>query len=157
MNRATARARLAHHIERELTLLEGFHALLQREQEKLIAGDTEALIALTPQKADLHLQLQRQHDQLTQLLAHERIPANAEAVLSYCADLPDTAARWQRILEVGAEVRSLNELNGKLILERMQNNQAALSALLSAAGQPALYDAEGAARPSGRGRHLGSA
>jgi flagellar biosynthesis protein FlgN len=152
-----ARTRFAHQVENELATLERFEALLRREQALLVAGDTEALIALTPQKTELHQQLQRQHDQLVQLLGHERVAIDADAVRSFCADLPDTRARWERILELGTEVRALNELNGKLILERMQSNQAALSALLAAAGQPALYDAEGAARPTGRGRHLGSA
>ncbi|MDX5445575.1 MAG: flagellar protein FlgN [Zoogloeaceae bacterium] len=152
-----ARTRFAHHVENELSTLERFEVLLRREQTLLVAGDTEALIAMTPQKTELHQQLQRQHDQLVQLLGHEHVALDADAVRGFCADLPDTRARWERILELGAEVRALNELNGKLILERMQSNQAALSALLSAAGQPALYDAEGAARPTGRGRHLGSA
>ena len=153
----TARTRFAHAVENELAVLERFEKLLQREQALLVSGDTEALIALTPQKTELQQQLQRQHDQLVQLLGHERIAINADAVRSFCQGLPETGARWERILELGAEVQALNELNGKLILERMQNNQAALTALLSAAGQPALYDAEGAARPTGRGRHLGSA
>lgn len=154
---ATIRTRFVQTVESELGLLERFHALLEREQALLIDGNTDGLIALTPQKTELHGLLQRQHDNLTLLLGQAGLPAAGASIAKLCADLPDTQNRWQRILELGAEVKQLNELNGKLILERMQHNQAALSILLAAADQPSLYDAEGAARPTGRGRHLGSA
>tara|TARA_R110002049_G_scaffold102231_4_gene247596 strand:- start:2975 stop:3448 length:474 start_codon:yes stop_codon:yes gene_type:complete len=157
VNHAAARPRLAQAVEAELTLLERFLDLLRREQELLIAGDTDALMALTTRKSELHRQLQRQHDALSMLLGQLGHTPSSEAVRTLCADLPDTLARWTRVLDIGAEVRALNEINGKLIVERMQNNQAALTVLLAAADQPSLYDADGTARPTGRGRHLGSA
>lgn len=154
---ATARARFVQAIDAELALLERFRELLLREQTLLIDGDTDGLMSLTPKKTELHQQLQRQHDGLAMLLGQHGLPASAASIREICAGLPDTLTRWNSILELGAEVKSLNEMNGNLITERMQHNQAALSVLLSAADQPSLYDAEGAARPTGRGRHLGSA
>ncbi|MDX5363623.1 MAG: flagellar protein FlgN [Pseudazoarcus pumilus] len=154
---AAARARFVQAIDAELASLEQFRELLQREQALLIDGDTDGLMSLTPKKSALHQQLQRQHDALAMLLGQHGITPSAEAIQQLCAGLPDVLARWDSILDLGAEVKALNEINGKLITERMQNNQAALSVLLSAADQPSLYDAGGSARPSGRGRHLGSA
>lgn len=154
---AAARARFVQAIDAELASLERFRELLQREQALLIAGDTDALLALTSSKAELHQQLQRQHDALTLLLGQHGITASAATIRQICEGLPEVLQRWDSILDLGAEVKALNDLNGKLITERMQNNQAALSVLLSAADQPSLYDAGGAARPTGRGRHLGSA
>lgn len=154
---AAARARFVQAIDAELASLERFRELLQREQALLIAGDTDGLISLTPKKSALHQQLQRQHDALGMLLGQHGVTPSAESIRQICEGLPDVLTRWDSILDIGAEVKSLNEMNGKLINERMQNNQAALSVLLSAADQPSLYDAEGSARPSGRGRHLGSA
>ena len=154
---AAARARFLQAIEAELDSLRRFRELLQREQTLLIDGDTDALMSLTTRKSELHQQLQRQHDALSLLLGEHGITPSAEAIRALCDGLPGALARWDEILETGAEVRALNDINGKLITERMQNNQAALSVLLSAADQPALHDAGGAAPPTGRGRHLGSA
>lgn len=154
---AAARTLFIQAIEAELDSLRRFRELLQREQELLIAGDTDALMGLVTRKSELHQQLQGQHDALAHLLGEHGIVPSPEAVRQLCEGLPGALASWDALLALGNEVRALNELNGSLIAERMQNNQAALSVLLAAADQPTLYDAGGTARPTGRGRHLGSA
>ncbi len=79
------------------------------------------------------------------------------SIRSICTGLPRVLARWDEVLELARSARARNEINGKLITERMAHNQAALSLLLSAADQPPLYDAEGNTRAIGGGRMLGSA
>lgn len=150
-------ARLAQLIDTEATLMRRFVALLEREEALLVAGETDALLALTREKSESYHQLQRQHDTRTLLLGREGLENTAASLRALCRAMPETLSRWDEILSLASEARSRNEINGKLITERMQHNQAALSVLLSAADQPQLYDAEGAARPTGRGRHLGSA
>jgi len=150
-------ARLAQFIDTEATLMRRFVALLEREEALLIAGETDALLALTREKSELYQQLQRQHDARALLLGRERLENTDTSLRALCRAMPETLSRWDEILSLANEARSRNEINGKLITERMQHNQAALSVLLSAADQPQLYDAEGVARPTGRGRHLGSA
>lgn len=150
-------ARLAHLIETEVGLMRAFVALLEREEALLIAGDTDGLLNLTREKTELYHQLQRQHDTRAQLLGRQGLANSNESVRTLCASLPATLASWDTILDLAGEARSRNDINGKLIVERMQHNQAALSVLLNAADQPQLYDAAGVARPTGRGRHLGSA
>ncbi|HRP74256.1 MAG TPA: flagellar protein FlgN [Rhodocyclaceae bacterium] len=150
-------ARLAQFIDTEATLMRRFVALLEREEALLIAGETDALLALTREKSELYQQLQRQNDARALLLGRERLENTDASLRALCRAMPETLSRWDEILSLANEARSRNEINGKLITERMQHNQAALSVLLSAADQPQLYDAEGVARPTGRGRHLGSA
>lgn len=150
-------ARFSQLIEGELAQLRGFVQLLAREEALLVAGDIDALLTLTQEKTALHHQLQRQNDARAMMFARERIENSDAAIRDLCANMPETLARWDAILELGRDAQARNALNGRLINERMQHNQAALSVLLAAADQPQLYDAEGAARPTGRGRHLGSA
>ncbi len=149
--------RLIHLIDSEATLMQRFLELLEREEALLIAADTESLMALNQEKSDFYLALQQHHESRTQLLARQRLPNSDASIRELCKTLPDTLARWDELLELAREARARNENNGRLINERMQHNQAALSILLSATEGPQLYDAEGLARPSGRGRHLGSA
>ncbi len=149
--------RLALLIEAEAIQLREFIALLEREEALLIAGDSDALVALTADKTDRYRQLQRLYDDRALLLG-QLGKANTDAsVRALCTALPRVLARWDEVLELARSARERNALNGKLITERMQNNQAALSVLLSAANHPQLYNAYGQARPTGGGRILGSA
>ncbi|QDF98167.1 flagellar protein FlgN [Azoarcus sp. DD4] len=149
--------RLALLIEAEAIQLREFVALLEREEALLVAGDTDGLLTLTQDKTDRYRQLQRLHDDKALLLGRlGRNNADA-AIRELCAGLPRVLARWDEVLELARNAKERNALNGKLITERMQHNQAALSILLSAANHPQLYDAAGQTRPTGGGRILGSA
>ncbi len=150
-------SRLAQLMEAEETQMRQFLALLEREESLLVAGETDALIALSKEKSEQYHQLQRHHATRATLLAREGLENTDTAIRTLCQSLPELLGRWDRILTLARDARARNEINGKLITEHMQHNQAALSVLLSAANQPQLYDAEGVARPTGRGRHLGSA
>lgn len=149
--------RLALLIEAEAIQLREFVALLEREEALLVDGDTDGLLTLTQDKTDRYRQLQRLHDDKALLLGRlGRNNADA-AIRELCAGLPRVLARWDEVLELARNAKERNALNGKLITERMQHNQAALSILLSAANHPQLYDAAGQTRPTGGGRILGSA
>lgn len=149
--------RLIQLVESEAMLLRGFLALLDREQTLLIAGDADGLLALTQEKTERYHQLQRIHDDRGLLLGRLRRPNTDAAIRDVLQPLPDALQRWSEIHALAREAQTRNTLNGKLITERLQHNQAAMSILLDAARQPQLYDAAGMARPAGGGRHLGSA
>ncbi|PKO58012.1 MAG: flagellar protein FlgN [Betaproteobacteria bacterium HGW-Betaproteobacteria-13] len=149
--------RIALLIEAEAIQLREFLDHLQREEALLVSGDTEGLLALTTTKTERYRQLQRLHDDRALLLGRLGLPNKDASIRQVCAQLPRVLARWDEVIELAREARTRNELNGKLINERMQHNQAALSVLLSAANHPQLYDADGQSRPSGGGRILGSA
>ena len=149
--------RLALLIEAEAMQLGEFLALLERVEGMLVNGDTDALLALTQKKNDCYRQLQRLHADRGLLLGRlGRTPGDA-SIRELCSALPRVLARWDEVLGLAGKARDRNEINGKLILERMAHNQAALSALLAAADHPQLYDADGHTRATGGGRILGSA
>lgn len=149
--------RLVQLIDSEAVLLRGFVALLEREEALLLAGDADSLLVLTREKTERFHQLQRIHNDRALLLGKLRRPNTDAAIREVCQPLPDTIRRWDEIHALARDAQARNELNGKLISERLQHNQAAMSILLDAARKPQLYDSAGIARPSGGGRHLGSA
>ncbi|PLX67777.1 MAG: flagellar protein FlgN [Azoarcus sp.] len=149
--------RIALLIEAEAIQLREFVDHLQREEILLVSGDTEGLLALTTAKTERYRQLQRLHDDRALLLGRLGLPNKDASIRHVCAQLPRVLKRWDEVIELARQARTRNELNGKLINERMQHNQAALSVLLSAANHPQLYDADGQSRPTGGGRILGSA
>ena len=149
--------RLALLIEAEAIQLQAFLLILEREEALLIEGDSDSLLTLTQKKNDCYRQLQRLHSDRALLLGRlGHIPGEA-AVRALCAALPRVLARWDEVLELARIARARNEINGKLILERMAHNQAALSVLLAAADHAPLYDADGHTHAVGGGRILGSA
>lgn len=151
------RHRFAMLLDGERALLVRFMGLLEQEEKLLIAGQTDALTQLTQEKSEVYHLLQRQHQERTRLITRLRLPNNNDSIQRLCTGMPNAQERWQQIVELAAQAKERNELNGKLITERMHQNQAALSVILNAANKPQLYDAAGSARPAGSGRILGSA
>ena len=148
---------LAMVLDGERSLLKRFLDLLDQEETLLIAGDTDALMPLAKEKGEVYRLLQRHHDSRGLLLGRLGMNNTDADLRQACAAMPDALARWDEILQLAEQARTRNELNGKLIIQRMHTNQAALSVLLTAANKPQLYDAAGTARPAGGGRMLGSA
>ncbi|MDR3087138.1 MAG: flagellar protein FlgN [Azoarcus sp.] len=149
--------RIALLIEAEASQLSKFLDLLEHEETTLISGDTDGLLTLTREKNERYRQLQHLHDDRALLLSRCGIANDDSAIRALFARLPRVLARWDEMLSLATKARGHNTINGQLIAERMQHNQAALSVLLAAANHPQLYDAGGHARPSGGGRMLGSA
>ncbi len=141
----------------EAAQLRGFVELLGEEESLLIAGQSDALMALAARKTELYRQLQRFNDDRLHLLAQIGLPATDEGIRTLCGPDPQAAKPWDTVLELAREAQTRNQRNGMLIAEHMQHNQAALTTLLAAADQPQLYGADGQSRPSGSGRKLGSA
>ena len=154
---AADQQRLALLIEAESIQLKEFIAVLEREEALLVAGDTDGLLSLTQSKTERYRQLQRLHADRMLLIGRLGFSQLNDAIEHVCAGLPRVLARWSEVMELARQARARNELNGKLITERMANNQAALSILLAASDQPELYDAQCHSRPTGGGRFLGSA
>ena len=149
--------RIALLVEAELLQLGEFLALLDREEAVLIKGDTDALLAIANEKNERYRQLQRLTDERSRLLGRAALTSADAAMRTLFGNLPRVLVRWDELVSAARQARDRNALNGKLILERMAGNQAALSILLSAANHPQLYDADGLSNPTGGGRMLGSA
>lgn len=149
-------SRLHRLIEEQAALLQDFVGLLEQEESLLVSGQTDALMTLADQKTRIYRRLQLLHDDQMRALACRSAEALQGEMERAIQKLPAAQARWRQLLELATEARRRNQLNGQLIAERMKHNQAALSVLLAAADAPQLYGPDGSARPTARGRILGS-
>lgn len=149
--------RLARLIQEERTGLQGFIALLRREEALLIAPQIDALASLAEEKTALYRTLQRLSDERVVMFARLGAAVNDANIRVVLADLPDALGAWQEVVSLAAEARERNRVNGQLITERLQNNQQALSVLLAAAEHPQIYGPDGQSRPTSSGRLFGSA
>lgn len=147
-------------ISAELDVLRQFVDVLQREQAALTDGRTESLIALAGEKvrhAERLAALNRDRDIKLRAAGfgsgRDGVQAWREA-----ANMPIKVQNdLLNVIELAKESRRLNDLNGKLVADRMQHNQQALNVLLSAARQSTLYGPDGQTHAGPSGRTLGSA
>ncbi|MDD3352775.1 flagella synthesis protein FlgN [Zoogloea sp.] len=149
--------RLARLIRDECTGLQGFIALLEREEQLLITGQVDTLTVLAEEKTGLYRHLQRLADERVVMFAREGAKVTDENVRLVLAHAPDTLPLWNDVMTLASTAKERNRVNGQLITERLQNNQQALSTLLAAAEHPQIYGQDGQTRPTAGSRHLGSA
>ncbi|MBS0370436.1 MAG: flagellar protein FlgN [Proteobacteria bacterium] len=149
--------RLAILIGEERAGLQQFLALLQREEELLVAGQIDALTLLAEEKTSQYRALQRLSDDRTVMFTRAGARVTNENIRLALGGLPEALANWDKVIAMASEAKERNRVNGQLILERLQNNQQALSTLLAAAEHPQIYGQDGQSRPTGGSRHLGSA
>lgn len=149
--------RLAVLIGEERDGLQKFIALLQQEEALLIAGKIDTLTTLAEEKTALYRALQRLSDDRTVMFARVGAKVSNENIRLTLGSLPDALASWDEVIALATEAKERNRVNGQLIRDRLQNNQQALTTLLSAAEHPQIYGQDGQSRPTGGGRHLGSA
>lgn len=144
----------------ELAALREFTALLQQEQQALVAGDIEKLTPLIEEKSRLATGLNRFAEQRQRLMSAAGMPHNRAGLEAWLARQPlDAKDRggWKTLLALTEEAQTLNATNGKLIAMRLQHNQQALNVLLSAANQATLYGPDGQTKPTGGGHLFGKA
>lgn len=148
--------RLARLIDEERTGMQAFLALLQREEALLVEGQIDALTTLAEEKIRLYRALQRLSDDRSILFARLGARVSNDNIHTILADSPAALAAWEAVVRLAAEAKERNRVNGQLIVERLQNNQQALSTLLAAAEHPQIYGPDGQSRPTAASRHLGS-
>ena len=150
-------ARLAQLILDERRGMEGFVALLQREEALLVAGQIDALAMLAEEKTTLYRALQRLSDERVMMFARVGAKVSDENIRIVLANAPEALAAWSEVVDLAADAKAHNQVNGRLITERLQNNQQALSTLLAAAEHPQIYGPDGQSRPTAASRNWGSA
>ena len=150
---------LAGLLAQELGTLKAFLGLLRREQKLLADGTTDGLTDLAAEKSTAALELGRLATARDQELARIHLPSGRAGMDAWT--LTDGGATsqgsWDRLLQLAAEARALNESNGKMIAQQLQHNQQALSVLMAAADQTSTYGPDGQPRTGPGGRSLGSA
>jgi flagella synthesis protein FlgN len=150
---------LADLLAQELGLLHSFVTLLRHEQFLLIEGKADSLVEVAGEKSELGEQLTTRAKARESELTRRGYPAGRAGMDDWIksADGATSRRRWQQLLELTAEARTLNETNGKLIAVHLQHNQQALNTLLAAIDQAATYGPDGQQRSGAGGRSLGSA
>lgn len=141
---------LAELLERETALVAAFIAILGEQQEALKLGNIEPLPGIDQRKAVLAEQLNaieiQRNGLLRQAGMEESRVGMSRWLASRAAD-PAAAQAWEKLLQLAAEARDLNLLNGKLIALRLQHTNQALAALGGQDQQSALYGRDGQATP----------
>lgn len=143
----------------EVAQLRGFLDLLENEQQALIGGDVERLLPLAAEKNDLLRRLAQLGEARGKALLAAGLATDRQGMEGWLERHPEPAGAkrvWQELLTLAEKAGALNQTNGKLIATRLANNQQALSTLMAAANQAALYGPDGQARPVGGGRRLDS-
>jgi flagella synthesis protein FlgN len=143
----------------EAAQLRAFLALLEAEQQALAGGDVDRLLAFAADKNTHFTHLSRLGEARGMALTAAGCGADRQGQEQWLRQNPGQAGArkaWGELLALAEKARAMNQTNGQLIATRLANNQQALSALMAAANQAALYGPDGQARPLGSGRSLGS-
>ena len=130
----------------------GFRALIKvlaAEAEALRRADADALSVLSGSKMEQVATLQGFARARVQELKRLALPDNATGIRSWLAQASDVAAAqadWQQLTQLALEAKRQNEVNGRLAARQRWHFDAALAALLQAAGVSSVYGADGRAR-----------
>ncbi len=120
----------------ELSLIGTIVELLKQEQRALVAADTDALNAVTPQKSQLVGQMGALARQRHQALAAAGLSADDAAMPAWLEAQADPAATslWQDLLAAALIAKELNRVNGMLIAKQLSHNQTILQAMRTPVG-----------------------
>jgi len=143
----------------EVAQLRDFLVLLENEQQALAGGDVERLLPLAAEKNELLRRLAQLGEARGKALLAGGLTTDRQGMEGWLERHPEPAGArrvWQELLTLAEKAGALNRTNGSLIATRLANNQQALSTLMAAANQAALYGPDGQARPVGGGRRLDS-
>ena len=142
----------------ELVSLRRFCDLLDEERKALTGAKAEALPAIVEQKSKLANQLSALEAGRDQLLLAAGLQAGRGGMDVWLKTVKNPKAeheRWESLLELASKARSENETNGRLINLLLQQNQEALSVLLSGGGG-SIYGPDGQHRNLAGKRSFGS-
>ena len=131
----------------------GFQALinvLEAEADALRRADAEALSILCNAKLERVAQLQMLARERSNQLRQAGLPDTAAGAKAWAAQAGDdgvaSAQAWERLTKLALEAKRQNDVNGRLAARQRWHFDAALGALLQAAGVASLYGADGRAR-----------
>jgi flagellar biosynthesis/type III secretory pathway chaperone len=130
----------------------GFQALikvLEAEADALRRADADALSILSGAKMERVAALQGLARQRTQEMKRAGLPESAVGVKTWLAQATDpksSSEAWRQLTHLALEAKRQNEVNGRLAARQRWHFDAALGALLQAAGVSSIYGADGRAR-----------
>lgn len=148
-------------LQAEHDALGAFVSLLQAEQEILVQGDAERLVELAPDKARQLELLTRLGEQRRRFLDERRLAANGRGMEQWLAKQPEPAASalratWQELLRRAQNAQNLNQSNGILIENRLQQNRMKIAVLQAAVSGDKVYRSDGQVGSLRSARTLGA-
>lgn len=153
-------SRLAESLEHELRHLAQLIDVLETERADLIASTNDRIGRLAAEKLHRIQTLDTYTALRTQLMRELGLPVTtagmAECIAQAEAQGPRLQTLWEQIAERATYARELNELNGTLIRTRLNSVQARLAQMHEAAGNSALYGADGLSQGAALSRPLGN-
>ena len=158
---AASAAGFAASLQAEQDALGAFISLLQAEQEVLVRGDAERLAELAPGKAAHIDLLTRLGEQRKRHLSSQGLADSAKGMLAWMNRNLGFAAAvrtlWRELLARAETARQLNQSNGLLIENWVQQNRLKLAVLQTAAAADGVYRPDGQLRPLRSARSLDQA
>ncbi len=133
--------------------------LMKQEQGFLVSADTDGLNGLMQQKTqsiEQMAQLARQRHAALGAAGCAPGDSGMEPWLAQSGNA-GAAAAWQHMLELVAEAKELNRVNGMLIAKQMANNETLIEAMRTPANAPdsgGVYGPKGQTTPSQTTRRL---
>ncbi len=142
----------------ERDALKVFVTLLETEQQALIEGNTEQLLALSSSKIQAVQELNKLANARKDDLLTHGAEIKDRGITSWLqAEAKGSLPVWQDIQKLVAQMQNVNRTNGTLIQTKLRHNQQALAVLLNAAKSTyGLYGADGLPHHPSSGRILGS-
>ncbi len=144
------------------TVLDEFLAAIHAERQCLQGSSASDLSEITARKSSLANRLADLDTQRDAAQRAKGLATGRKGLDAWLKSLPPAAGRephaaWAAILERAAEAKRENDVNGKLIAARLQQNQQALGVLLGETGDAGTYGADGQHDTRSGRRTLGSA
>lgn len=135
-----------------------FISLLETEQQALLGGNTEQLLALSESKMRAAGELGKlTESHKNELRARGAINGAGGVAAWLQAHAANLLPAWRTIQQLAGQAQQLNRTNGILIQTKLRYNQQALAALQQAAHKAGgLYGPDGQPNLTSSGRILGS-
>jgi flagella synthesis protein FlgN len=149
-------------LEQTIADLKRFIAVIASERSSLVSGNIDQLPAIAESKSALATRIASLEAQRDAALGAAGFDAGRTGMDAWLASNPAPSSMsrrntWKLHLDLAAEARRENEINGKLIAAGLQQNQQALAALLGEEGNAGTYGADGQRKAGSGRRPLGSA
>lgn len=130
-------------LNEEITCLREFCVAIAEEQSVLVAGQVDRLPDAAEKKAGLASKLSALDAKRNDLLKASGFDEARHGMAAWLQTQPESEALWNRVLELAVKAKTENEINGRLIGSRLQQNQNALSILLGDDGKTVTYGPDG--------------
>lgn len=129
----------------ETRLVEDFIACLKRERHQLAQEKIVDLQAITDQKNQLIGALLSISENRSEVLRQSGLPDTGEGLKTWLSLYGSVEGQqaYEKLRTLSIEAKQLNEINAKMVGQRLQATQQALSILLPQEQAPTLYNPYG--------------